>query len=231
MSKECVCHMMEDGVLFCLDQAVSVRKEDGTLDFVRIAAIDPFLERARVVSPDMDKEVDMATLSPLELARDNLTWYVKHPTFKLNIDKTYKIPVDYVEFHKAGGAAIKGEKELAEYMKQHDKDIIAFYNGKLKEYEEHDKDIIAFYNGKLKEYEEDEEADRKAEEVSILSLKFSKVVRDMAGMCDTVEDNNFIASQLRTILNEVFNANASIIRAAKANIKVVEHYMPEEEKK
>lgn len=213
MSKECVCHMMEDGVLFCLDQAVSVRKEDGTLDFVRIAAIDPFLERARVVSPDMDKEVDMATLSPLELARDNLTWYVKHPTFKLNIDKTYKIPVDYVEFHKAGGAAIKGEKELAEYMKQHDKDI------------------IAFYNGKLKEYEEDEEADRKAEEVSILSLKFSKVVRDMAGMCDTVEDNNFIASQLRTILNEVFNANASIIRAAKANIKVVAHYMPEEEKK
>lgn len=213
MSKECVCHMMEDGVLFCLDQAVSVRKEDGTLDFVRIAAIDPFLERARVVSPDMDKEVDMATLSPLELARDNLTWYVKHPTFKLNIDKTYKIPVDYVEFHKAGGAAIKGEKELAEYMKKHDKDI------------------IAFYNGKLKEYEEDEEADRKAEEVSILSLKFSKVVRDMAGMCDTVEDNNFIASQLRTILNEVFNANASIIRAAKANIKVVEHYMPEEEKK
>ena len=213
MSKECVCHMMEDGVLFCLDQAVSVRKEDGPLDFVRIAAIDPFLERARVVSPDMDKEVDMATLSPLEHARDNLTWYVKHPTFKLNIDKTYKIPVDYVEFHKAGEAAIKGEKELAEYMKQHDKDI------------------IAFYNGKLKEYEEDEEADRKAEEVSILSLKFSKVVRDMAGMCDTVEDNNFIASQLRTILNEVFNANASIIRAAKVNIKVVEHYMPEEEKK
>lgn len=213
MSKECVCHMMEDGVLFCLDQAVSVRKEDGTLDFVRIAAIDPFLERARVVSPDMDKEVDMATLSPLELARDNLTWYARHPTFKLNIDKTYKIPVDYVEFHKAGEAAVKGEKELAEYM------------------DKHDKDIIAFYNGKLKEYEEDEEADRKAEEVSILSLKFSKVVRDMAGMCDTVEDNNFIASQLRTILNEVFNANASIIRAAKANIKVVEHYMPEEEKK
>lgn len=213
MSKECVCHMMEDGVLFCLDQAVSVRKEDGTLDFVRIAAIDPFLERARVVSPDMDKEVDMATLSPLELARDNLTWYVRHPTFKLNIDKTYKIPVDYVEFHKAGEAAMQGEKELAEYM------------------DKHDKDIIAFYNGKLKEYEEDEEADRKAEEVSILSLKFSKVVRDMAGMCDTVEDNNFIASQLRTILNEVFNANASIIRAAKANIKVVEHYMPEEEKK
>lgn len=213
MSKECVCHMMEDGVLFCLDQAVSVRKEDGTLDFVRIAAIDPFLERARVVSSDTDKEVDMATLSPLELARDNLTWYVRHPTFKLNIDKTYKIPVDYVEFHKAGVAAMKGEKELAEYM------------------DKHDKDIIAFYNGKLKEYEEDEEADRKAEEVSILSLKFSKVVRDMAGMCDTVEDNNFIASQLRTILNEVFNANASIIRAAKANIKVVEHYMPEEEKK
>lgn len=213
MSKECVCHMMEDEVLFCLDQAVSVRKEDGTLDFVRIAAIDPFLERARVVSPDMDKEVDMATLSPLELARDNLTWYARHPTFKLNIDKTYKIPVDYVEFHKAGEAAVKGEKELAEYM------------------DKHDKDIIAFYNGKLKEYEEDEEADRKAEEVSILSLKFSKVVRDMAGMCDTVEDNNFIASQLRTILNEVFNANASIIRAAKANIKVVEHYMPEEEKK
>lgn len=213
MSKECVCHMMEDGVLFCLDQAVSVRKEDGTLDFVRIAAIDPFLERARVVSPDMDKEVDMATLSPLELARDNLTWYARHPTFKLNIDKTYKIPVDYVEFHKAGEAAVKGEKELAEYM------------------DKQDKDIIAFYNGKLKEYEEDEEADRKAEEVSILSLKFSKVVRDMAGMCDTVEDNNFIASQLRTILNEVFNANASIIRAAKANIKVVEHYIPEEEKK
>lgn len=213
MSKECVCHMMEDEVLFCLDQAVSVRKEDGTPDFVRIAAIDPFLERARVVSPDMDKEVDMATLSPLELARDNLTWYARHPTFKLNIDKTYKIPVDYVEFHKAGEAAVKGEKELAEYM------------------DKHDKDIIAFYNGKLKEYEEDEEADRKAEEVSILSLKFSKVVRDMAGMCDTVEDNNFIASQLRTILNEVFNANASIIRAAKANIKVVEHYMPEEEKK
>lgn len=213
MSKECVCHMMEDEVLFCLDQAVSVRKEDGTLDFARIAAIDPFLERARVVSPDMDKEVDMATLSPLELARDNLTWYARHPTFKLNIDKTYKIPVDYVEFHKAGEAAVKGEKELAEYM------------------DKHDKDIIAFYNGKLKEYEEDEEADRKAEEVSILSLKFSKVVRDMAGMCDTVEDNNFIASQLRTILNEVFNANASIIRAAKANIKVVEHYMPEEEKK
>lgn len=213
MSKECVCHMMEDEVLFCLDQAVSVRKEDGTLDFVRIAAIDPFLERARVVSPDMDKEVDMATLSPLELARDNLTWYVRHPTFKLTIDKTYKIPVDYDEFHKAGEAAVKGEKELAEYM------------------DKHDKDIIAFYNGKLKEYEEDEEADRKAEEVSILSLKFSKVVRDMAGMCDTVEDNNFIASQLRTILNEVFNANTSIIRAAKANIKVVEHYMPEEEKK
>lgn len=213
MSKECVCHMMEDEVLFCLDQAVSVRKEDGTLDFARIAAIDPFLERARVVSPDMDKEVDMATLSPLELARDTLTWYARHPTFKLNIDKTYKIPVDYVEFHKAGEAAVKGEKELAEYM------------------DKHDKDIIAFYNGKLKEYEEDEEADRKAEEVSILSLKFSKVVRDMAGMCDTVEDNNFIASQLRTILNEVFNANASIIRAAKANIKVVEHYMPEEEKK
>lgn len=213
MSKECVCHMMEDGVLFCLDQAVSVRKEDGTLDFVRIAAIDPFLERARVVSPDMDKEVDMATLSPLELARDNLTWYARHPAFKLTIDKTYKIPVDYDEFHKAGEAAVKGEKELAEYM------------------DKHDKDIIAFYNGKLKEYEEDEEADRKAEEVSILSLKFSKVVRDMAGMCDTVEDNNFIASQLRTILNEVFNANASIIRAAKANIKVVEHYMPEEEKK
>lgn len=213
MSKECVCHMMEDGVLFCLDQAVSVRKEDGTLDFVRIAAIDPFLERARVVSPDMDKEVDMATLSPLELARDNLTWYVRHPTFKLNIDKTYKIPVDYFEFHKAGAAAVKGEKELAEYM------------------DKHDKDIIAFYNGKLKEYEEEEEVDRKAEEVSVLSLKFSKIVRDMAGVCDTVEDNNFIASQLRTILNEVFNANASIIRAAKANIKVVEHYMPEEEKK
>ena len=53
----------------------------------------------------------------------------------------------------------------------------------------------------------------------------------MAGACDTIEDNNFIASQLRTILNEVFNANASIIRAAKANIKVVEHYIPEEEKK
>ena len=213
MSKECVCHMMEDGVMFCLDQAVSVRKANGALDFVRIASIDPFLERARVVSPEMDEEVDMATLSPLEMARDNLTWYARHPAFKLNIDKTYNIPVDYVELHKAGAAAMNGEKELAEYMEQHDKDI------------------IAFYNGKLKEYEEAEEADRKAEEVSVLSLKFSKVVRDMAGMCDTVEDNNFIASQLRTILNEVFNANASIIRAAKANIKVVEHYMPEEEKK
>lgn len=108
---------------------------------------------------------------------------------------------------------MKGEKELAEYM------------------DKHDKDIIAFYNDKLKEYEEEEEVDRKAEEASILALKFSKIVRDMAGACDTIEDNNFIASQLRTILNEVFNANASIIRAAKANIKVVEHYIPEEEKK
>lgn len=213
MSKECVCHMMEDEVLFCLDQAVSVRKANGALDFVRIASIDPFLERARVVSPEMDEEVDMATLSPLEMARDNLTWYARHPASKLNIDRTYNIPVDYDEFHKAGEAAMKGEKELAEYM------------------DKHDKDIIAFYNDKLKEYEEEEEVDRKAEEASILSLKFSKIVRDMAGACDTIEDNNFIASQLRTILNEVFNANASIIRAAKANIKVVEHYIPEEEKK
>lgn len=205
MSKECVCHMMEDEVLFCLDQAVSVRKANGALNFVRIASIDPFLERARVVYPEMDEEVDMATLSPLEMARDNLTWYARHPASKLNIDKTYNIPVDYDEFHKAGEAAMKGEKELAEYMDKHDKDIIAFYNGKLKEYEE--------------------------EEASILALKFSKIVRDMAGACDTIEDNNFIASQLRTILNEVFNANASIIRAAKANIKVVEHYIPEEEKK
>lgn len=215
MSKECVCHMMEDGVLFCLDQAVSVRRVDGTLDFVRIASIDPFLERARVVTPDMNKEVAMSTLAPLEGAIEHLTWYAKHPDSRLNIDKAYNIPVDYEEFHKAGKEAIKGEKALVAYMDEHDADIIAFYNGKLKEYEE----------------EEEEEEDRKAEEVSILSLKFSKVVRDLAGMCDTVEDNNFIASQLRTILNEVFNANASIIRATKANIKVVEHYMPEEEKK
>ncbi len=68
MSKECVCHMMEDGVMLCLDQAVSVRKANGALDFVRIASIDPFLERARVVSPDMDEEVDMGTLSPMEMA-------------------------------------------------------------------------------------------------------------------------------------------------------------------
>ena len=210
MSKECVCHMMEDGVLFCLDQAVSVRKEDGTLDFVRIAAIDPFLERARVVSSDTDKEVDMATLSPLELARDNLTWYVKHPTFKLNIDKTYKIPVDYVEFHKAGEAAIKGEKALVAYMDKRKKDIIAFYNDKL---------------------DEEDEAHRKAEDMSVLLMKYTALVRDLASQCDTADENNFIVARLRTILNEVFNANASIIRAAKANIKVVEHYMPEEEKK
>lgn len=210
MSKECVCHMMEDEVLFCLDQAVSVRKEDGTLDFVRIAAIDPFLERARVVSPDMDKEVDMATLSPLELARDNLTWYARHPTFKLNIDKTYKIPVDYDEFHKAGEAAIKGEKELVAYMDKRQKDIIAFYNDKL---------------------DEEDEAHRKAEDMSVRLLKYTALVKDLASQCDTTDENNFIVARLRTILNEVFNANASIIHAAKANIEVVKHYLPKEEKK
>lgn len=213
MSKECVCHMMEEGVLFCLDQAVSVRKEDGTLDFVRIAAIDPFLERARVVSPDMDKEVDMATLSPLELARDNLTWYARHPAFKLNIDKTYKIPVDYDEFHKAGAAAIKGEKELVTYMNKHKKDIIAFYNGKLDEADDF------------------EDEARKAADMGVLLLKYVALVKDLSSQCDTPDENNFIVARLRTILNEVFNANASIIRAAKANIEVVERYLPKEEKK
>ena len=210
MSKECVCHMMEDGVMFCLDQAVSVRKEDGTLDFARIAAIDPFLERARVVSPDMNKEVDMATLYPLEHARDNLTWYARHPYYKLNIDKTYKISVDYDEFHKAGEAAIKGEKELVAYMDKRQKDIIAFYNDKL---------------------DEEDEAHRKAEDMSVRLLKYTALVKDLASQCDTTDENNFIVARLRTILNEVFNANASIIHAAKANIEVVKHYLPKEEKK
>lgn len=209
MSKECVCHMMEDGVLFCLDQAVSVRKENG-FEYVRIAAIDPFLERARVVAPDMDEEVDMATLSPLEMARDNLTWYARHPVSKLNIDKTYNIPVDYDEFHKAGEAAIKGEKELVAYMDKYKKDIIAFYNDKL---------------------DEEDEAHRKAEDMSVLLLKYTALVRDLASQCDTTDENNFIVARLRTILNEVFNANASIIHAAKANIEVVKHYLPKEEKK
>lgn len=207
MSKECVCHMMEDGVMFCLDQAVSVRKANGALDFVRIASIDPFLERARVVSPDMDEEVDMGTLSPLEMARDNLTWYARHPAFKLNIDKTYNIPVDYDEFHKAGEAAIKGEKELVAYMNKRQKDIIAFYNDKL------------------------DEAHRKAEDMSVRLLKYTALVKDLASQCDTTDENNFIVARLRTILNEVFNANASIIHAAKANIEVVKHYLPKEEKK
>lgn len=214
MSKECVCHMMEDGVLFCLDQAVSVRKEDGTLDFVRIAAIDPFLERARVVSPDMNKEVDMATLSPLEHARDNLTWYARHPYYKLNIDKTYKISVDYDEFHKAGKEAITGEKALVAYMDKRKKDIIAFYNGKLDEADD-----------------SEDEAHRKAEDMSVLLMKYTALVRDLASQCDTADENNFIVARLRTILNEVFNANASIIHAAKANIEVVERYLPKEEKK
>lgn len=205
MSKECVCHMMEDGVLFCLDQAVSVRKEDGILDFARIAAIDPFLERARVVSSDMDEEVDMGTLSPLEMARDTLTWYARHPAFKLNIDKTYNIPVDYDEFHKAGGAAIKGEKELVAYMDKRKKDIIAFYNDKL---------------------DEEYEAHRKAEDMSVRLLKYTALVKDLASQCDKTDENNFIVARLRTILNEVFNANASIIHAEKANIEVVERYLP-----
>ena len=213
MSKECVCHMMEDGVMFCLDQAVSVRKANGSLDFVRIAAIDPFLERARVVSPEMDEEVDMNTLAPLEMARDNLTWYARHPASKLNIDKTYNIPVDYDEFHKAGEAAIKGEKELVAYM------------GKRK------KDIIAFYDDKLDKWDEEDEAHRKAEEMSVLLMKYTALVRDLASQCDTADENNFIVARLRTILNEVFNANASIIHAAKANIEVVERYLPKEEKK
>lgn len=214
MSKECVCHMMEDGVLFCLDQAVSVRKANGTLDFVRIASIDPFLERARVVSPEMDEEVDMNILSPLEMARDNLTWYARHPASKLNIDKTYNIPVDYDEFHKAGKEAIKGEKELVAYMDKCKKDIIAFYNGKLDETDD-----------------SEDEAHRKAEDMSVLLLKYTALVRDLASQCDTVDENNFIVVRLRTILNEVFNANASIIRAAKANVEVVKHYLPKEEKK
>ena len=205
MSKECVCHMMEDGVLFCLDQAVSVRKEDGILDFARIAAIDPFLERARVVSSDMDEEVDMGTLSPLEMARDTLTWYARHPAFKLNIDKTYNIPVDYDEFHKAGGAAIKGEKELVAYMDKRKKDIIAFYNDKL---------------------DEEYEAHRKAEDMSVRLLKYTALVKDLASQCDKTDENNFIVARLRTILNEVFNANASIIHAEKANIEVVKRYLP-----
>lgn len=210
MSKECVCHMMEDGVMFCLDQAVSVRKANGALDFVRIASIDPFLERARVVSPDMDEEVDMGTLSPLEMARDNLTWYARHPASKLNIDKTYNIPVDYDEFHKAGEAAIKGEKELVAYMDKRQKDIIAFYNDKL---------------------DEEDEAHRKAEDMSVRLLKYTALVKDLASQCDTTDENNFIVARLRTILNEVFNANASIIHAAKANMEVVKHYLPKEEKK
>lgn len=214
MSKECVCHMMEDGVLFCLDQAVSVRKADGTLDFVRIAAIDPFLERARVVSPYMDEEVDMATLSPLEMARDNLTWYAKHPSYKLRIEKTYKIPVDYDEFHKAGEAAIKGEKELVKYMDKHKKDLIAFYNGKLDEADDFE-----------------DEAHCKAEDMGVLMLKYTALVKELSSHCDTTDENNFIVARLRTILNEVFNANASIIHAAKANIEVVERYLPKEEKK
>lgn len=209
MSKECVCHMMEDVVLFCLDQAVSVRKENG-FEYARIAAIDPFLERARVVAPDMDEEVDMNTLTPLEMARDNLTWYARHPASKLNIDKTYNIPVDYDEFHKAGEAAIKGEKELVAYMDKRKKDIIAFYNDKL---------------------DEEDEAHRKAEDMSVLLLKYTALVRDLASQCDTEDENYFIVFRLRTILNEVFNANASIIYAAKANIEVVEHYLPKEEKK
>lgn len=209
MSKECVCHMMEDVVLFCLDQAVSVRKENG-FEYARIAAIDPFLERARVVAPDMDEEVDMSTLTPLEMARDNLTWYARHPASKLNIDKTYNIPVDYDEFHKAGKEAIKGEKELVAYMDKRKKDIIAFYNGKL---------------------DEEDEAHRKAEDMSVLLLKYTALVRDLASQCDTADENNFIVARLRTILNEVFNANASIIHAAKANIEVVERYLPKEEKK
>ena len=210
MSKECVCHMMEDGVMFCLDQAVSVRKEDGTLDFVRIASIDPFLERARVVAPDMNEEVDMNTLAPLEMARDNLTWYARHPASKLHIDKTYNIPVDYDEFHKAGEAAIKGEKKLVTYMDKRKKDIIAFYNDKLNE---------------------EDEAHRKVEDMSVLLLKYTALVRDLASQGDTIDENNFIVSRLRAILNEVFNANASIIRSAKAYIDVVNHYIPKEEKK
>lgn len=209
MSKECVCHMMEDGVMFCLDQAVSVRKENG-VEYARIASIDPFHERVRVVSPYMDEEVDMNTLSPLEMARDNLTWYARHPSSKLNIVKTYNIPVDYDEFHKAGEAAIKGEKELVAYMDKRKKDIIAFYNDKL---------------------DEEDEAHRKAEDMSVLLLKYTALVRDLASQCDTADENNFIVVRLRTILNEVFNANASIIRAAKANIEVVERYLPKEEKK
>lgn len=207
MSKECVCHMMEDGVIFCLDQAVGVRRADGGLNFVRIASIDPFLERARVVSTDRDEEVDMNTLSPLEMAIDTLPWYARHPASKLNIDKTYNIPVDYDEFHKAGEAAIKGEKELVAYMDKRKKDIIAFYNDKL------------------------DEAHRKAEDMSVLLLKYTALVRDLASQCDTADENNFIVARLRTILNEVFNANASIIHAAKANIEVVERYLPKEEKK
>lgn len=214
MSKECVCHMMEDGVMFCLDQAVRVRKANGALDFVRIASIDPFLERARVVSPEMDEEVDMNTLSPLEMARDNLTWYARHPASKLNIDKTYNIPVDYDEFHKAGKEAIKGEKELVAYMDKRKKDIIAFYNGKLDEADD-----------------SKDEAHRKAEDMSVLLLKYTALVRDLASQCDTVDENNFIVVRLRTILNEVFSANTSIIHAAKVNIEVVEHYLPKEEKK
>lgn len=210
MSKECVCHMMEDGVIFCLDQAVGVRRADGGLNFVRIASIDPFLERARIVSPDRDEEVDMNTLSPLEMAIDTLPWYARHPASKLNIDKTYNIPVDYDEFHKAGEAAIKGEKELVAYMDKRKKDIIAFYNDKL---------------------DEEDEAHHKAEDMSVLLLKYTALVRDLASQCDTADENNFIVARLRTILNEVFNANASIIHAAKANIEVVERYLPKEEKK
>lgn len=209
MSKECVCHMSEDGVMFCLDQAVSVIKENGVED-ARIASIDPFFERARVVSPDMDEEVDMNTLSPLEMARDTLTWYARHPDFKLNIDKTYNIPVDYDEFHKAGKEAIKGEKELVAYMDKHKKDIIAFYNGKL---------------------DEEDEVHRKAEDMRVLLLKYTALVRDLASQCDTADENNFIVARLRTILNEVFNANASIIHAAKVHMEVVKHYLPKEEKK
>ena len=144
------------------------------------------------------------------MVMDTLPWYARHPAAKLNIDKTYNIPVDYDEFHKAGEAAIKGEKELVVYMNKRKKDIIAFYNDKL---------------------DEEDEAHHKAEDMSVLLLKYTALVRDLASQCDTTDENNFIVARLRTILNEVFNANASIIHAAKANIEVVERYLPKEEKK
>ncbi len=90
------------------------------------------------------------------------------------------------------------------------------------------KDIIAFYNDKL---DEEDEAHRKAEDMSVRLLKYTALVKDLASQCDTTDENNFIVARLRTILNEVFNANASIIHAAKANIEVVKHYLPKEEKK